>query len=239
MWSLLPLRISLFFLCGPGSSIPEPGYMAVFFWALTMPSAAWQKPAIEDAAGWGISAELWQGFELVLCLCLVPVVSEWECKPTEWSLGPGMTWYRVLGVLPFLDNHKMTSSYSQTFDFKHIFRKWSFIGRTPDIITKMTSKTITLMTENIASAQKPPHNPPNGPSSHLLPYFFFFFFKNINRKVTLSKCKQYQSSVCVCVLLVCGQLFPAIIFLSTVSLDNFSVVIHMLRCGTAVCFHTA
>lgn len=238
MWSLLPFRISLFFLCAPGSSIPEPGYKAVFFWALMMPRVAWQKPAIEDAAGWGISAELWQKvWNSLLCLCLVPVVSERECKPTEWSLGPGMVWYQVLGILPFLDTHKMTYSYSYTFVVKHIFRKGTFIGRTSDIITKMTSKTISLMTENTASTQKPPHNPPNGPLfPSSVPTFLFL-------KISIGKwhCQNVNNIKvqCVCVLLVCGQLFPAIIFLSRVSLDNFSVVIHMLRCGTTVCFHTA
>lgn len=88
-------------------------------------------------------------------------------------------WYQVLGVLQFFrysQDDKITSSYSQTFDVKHTFRKGSFIGRTSDIITKMTSKTITLITENIASAQKPPHNPPNGPlflSSAPLIFFLF------------------------------------------------------------------
>lgn len=202
MWSLLPLRISLFFRCAPGSSIPEPGYMAVFFWALMMPTAVWQKPPIEDAADWGVSTELWQKvLNLVLCLCLVPVVFERECKPTEWSLGPGMVWYQVLCVLHFFrysQDDKMTSSYSQTFDVKHTFRKRSFIGRTSDIITKMTSRTITLITENIAGPQKPPHNPLNGPL--FLSSAPLVFFLNINKKVTLLKCKQYKSSVYVWII---------------------------------------
>lgn len=205
MWSLLPLRISLFFLCAPGSSIPEPGYKAVFFWALMMPRVAWQKPAIENAAGWGISAELWQKvWNSVLCLCLVPVVSEWVCKPTEWSLGPGMVWYQVLGV-------------------KHIFRKGTFIGRTSDIITKMTSKTISLMTENTASTQKPPHNPPNGPlfPSSATPFLFL--------KISIEKwhCQNVNSIKvqCVCITRVWAAF----------SSNNFSIknIIRQFQCSNS------